>query len=273
MVDKPLSSGDVVKVVTFVLLFLPTIVFAVGVIPALFLIVGFFLMRKNSEFAYLSSAISAARLYLILVFLVCCGVALLYSYPFTFGYGRDFEKALTRYDELQTEAERKLDLVNRYRFSNADEAAKYLETGREREERILALEQVEVLEAKLENSLAGRLGVDHRTYDNLWYEEEVILFSILFAVTCIAYLVAIQWLFAAPLIRHRNWVAVNGVFSNKAREAFSPPGTEGVRIVKGEQMRTYSVAEELTKWAALREAGHISEDEFQSARAKLLRKR
>ena len=35
-----------------------------------------------------------------------------------------------------------------------------------------------------------------------------------------------------------------------------------VDIIKGEKLKHYSVADELMKWAKLKEEGHISEDEF-----------
>lgn len=44
-----------------------------------------------------------------------------------------------------------------------------------------------------------------------------------------------------------------------------------VKIIKGENMRSYSVADELSKWAKLRDDGVVSEQEFQEARNKILR--
>ena len=43
-----------------------------------------------------------------------------------------------------------------------------------------------------------------------------------------------------------------------------------VRIIKGENMRSYSVADELSKWAKLKDEGVVSEQEFQEARNKIL---
>jgi hypothetical protein len=44
----------------------------------------------------------------------------------------------------------------------------------------------------------------------------------------------------------------------------------GVDIIKGEKQKQYSVADELLKWAKLKEDGHITDDEFNDARKKLL---
>jgi Sec-independent protein translocase protein TatA len=43
-----------------------------------------------------------------------------------------------------------------------------------------------------------------------------------------------------------------------------------MNIIKGEKLKQYSVADELMKWGKLKEEGHISEDEFNQAKAKLL---
>ena len=44
-----------------------------------------------------------------------------------------------------------------------------------------------------------------------------------------------------------------------------------IKIIKGENLRSYSVADELSKWAKLRDEGVISEQEFQEARNKILK--
>ena len=48
-------------------------------------------------------------------------------------------------------------------------------------------------------------------------------------------------------------------------------GKQPHNIINRESMTTYSVADELQKWAKLKEGGHINEDEYQQARQKLLR--
>ena len=42
------------------------------------------------------------------------------------------------------------------------------------------------------------------------------------------------------------------------------------KIIKGENLRSYSVADELSKWAKLRDEGIVSDQEFQEARSKIL---
>ncbi|MCP4614770.1 MAG: hypothetical protein GY845_39315, partial [Planctomycetes bacterium] len=46
---------------------------------------------------------------------------------------------------------------------------------------------------------------------------------------------------------------------------------EGVEIIKAEKFKSYSVADELMKWAELKKKGSITEDEYLAAKDKLLK--
>ncbi len=52
----------------------------------------------------------------------------------------------------------------------------------------------------------------------------------------------------------------------------TPAPAAEMDIMKSEKLKHYSVADELTKWAKLKEDGHITEEEFNAARTKLLKK-
>lgn len=78
-------------------------------------------------------------------------------------------------------------------------------------------------------------------------------------------------LFLNPLSKHREWVEINGVFSTKPKSNLDNSGVE-FKIIKGEKLKQYSVADELIKWAKLKEDGHISDEEFNDARNKLLKR-
>lgn len=86
------------------------------------------------------------------------------------------------------------------------------------------------------------------------------------------YLIFIAKLFFKPLSQHREWVEVNGMFSAKAKSLTKTKAESEVDIIKGEKLKQYSVADELIKWGKLKEDGHISEDEFNEAREKLLKR-
>jgi hypothetical protein len=102
--------------------------------------------------------------------------------------------------------------------------------------------------------------------------DEFFIFSLIFIAILIAYLIAVNTLFYSPLKKHSEWVAVNGIFSAKPKSATNSSPVSEVDIIKGEKLKQYSVADELIKWAKLKEEGHISEEEFNEARAKLLKR-
>lgn len=100
--------------------------------------------------------------------------------------------------------------------------------------------------------------------------EEVVLALLILLAINIAYIVFVKTLYLSPLRRHREWVANNGIFSNASRRPRLGGSGSDVKIIKGESMRSYSVADELSKWAKLRDDGVVSEQEFKEARSKIL---
>lgn len=100
-------------------------------------------------------------------------------------------------------------------------------------------------------------------------EEVVLVASILLAIN-IAYIVFVKALYLSPLRKHKEWVANNGIFSKVPRPVRLSGSGSKMKIIKGENMRSYSVADELSKWAKLRDEGVISEQEFKEARSKIL---
>ena len=97
----------------------------------------------------------------------------------------------------------------------------------------------------------------------------LIYISLIYPIASVFYLVITQKLFLNPLRNHRDWVERNGIFSNKEKPLMSKSDKSEINIVRGEN-KSYSVADELMKWAKLKEDGHITEQEFNEARKKLL---
>ncbi len=54
-------------------------------------------------------------------------------------------------------------------------------------------------------------------------------------------------------------------------QTLAPAAGATIDIIKSEKLKQYSVADELLKWAKLKEDGHITEEEFNEARKKLLK--
>jgi len=188
--NQPLSSGDHSKIVIFILLFLPSIGFLVGVIPAILLIFGIFMMKKNEDFNHIKTAVKICRGYIFVCVLVSVGISMhLY-----------------------------IDLY--------------------------------------------RTGMSFFT---------LVLLLIMMSIP-ILYLVFLSKLFFNPLSRHKKWVEVNGIFSTKPKSGKDSNNQSEVNIIKGEKLKQYSVADELIKWAKLKEGGHISDEEFNEARVKLLKR-
>lgn len=79
-------------------------------------------------------------------------------------------------------------------------------------------------------------------------------------------------LFKAPLTAHAEWIEINGIFATKPKSGKEANPHSEVDIIKGEKLKQYSVADGLTKWAKLKENGRISEEEFNEARTKLLKR-
>lgn len=212
MVNQPLTSGDHSKIIIFILLFLPFVLFfGFGVIPAIFLIFGIFMMKKNKDFNHIETAVNLFRGYIFLALLTCGGLAL-------------------------------------YWYINW---------------RIIESQRLSILPE--EPTFSERLWYTHSglSYEYLY----IILF---FTSILIMYLVLIAKLFYKPLSQHKEWVETNGIFATKP--SIKPNSESEVNIIKGEELKQYSVADELIKWAKLKEGGHISEDEFREARAKILKR-
>ncbi|KEX93771.1 hypothetical protein HA62_11485 [Pseudomonas putida] len=190
MSNTPLSSTDHSKILIFTLLMLPPTGFFVGILPSVFLLFGIFMMKKNSDFSHIETAVRNAKyyLYIIITIMACCALW-----------------------------------------------------------------------------FATTLGAEDR-----WHRETNAFISSCVAVgIAFAYILILDKLFYSPLEQHSDWVSSSGIFSNKLKS-----GTAQVEIdiIKGERMKSFSVADELIKWAKLKDDGHITEQEYNDARKKLLQR-
>ena len=80
-----------------------------------------------------------------------------------------------------------------------------------------------------------------------------------------------RWYFE-PLNNHKDWVAENGAFSKRRRlQSGKGRSRSKIDIIKNENLKQFSVADELSKWAKLRDEGVVSDEEFEQARSKLLK--
>ncbi|AND70643.1 hypothetical protein ATSB10_31890 [Dyella thiooxydans] len=77
-------------------------------------------------------------------------------------------------------------------------------------------------------------------------------------------------MFKEPIVRHYEWVSSNGIFATKPRKQRQDAARAELDIIKTESLKPYSVADELAKWAKLKNDGHISDEDFNEVRRKLL---
>jgi len=107
---------------------------------------------------------------------------------------------------------------------------------------------------------------------NSYYRQsfDLTLLGIFFLVTTLFYFLVVKYLYFKPLQNHSEWVVINGTFSNKPKKSTPDNLKASVDILQSEKLKQYSVADELLKWAKLKEGGLITEEEFNEARSKLL---
>jgi len=193
--NTPLSSTEQARILIFGLLLLPTIVFGVGIIPAIFLLFGLVLAKKHQDFSHITTAVRNFNIYVVLVLM---GGGLL------------------------------------------------------------------LIGAVIHFSIIEGHGVK--------IDIGAVLLGIFVISAPLMYLAAVKYLFSMPLSHHKEWVVINGIFSSKPKTDTILRTESEVEIIKGDKLKQYSVADELLKWAKLKEDGHISESEFIEARSKLLKR-
>ena len=194
LLNQPLGSSDHWKLLIFSLLMVPSVVLLVGVLPAIFIVFGIYMMKKNRDFSSIDTAVKNFKAYVWLSLIVGVGDSI-------------------------------------YWFLNPSDY--------------------------IFDAIGGF---------SIWF-----LISLLGVVIPIIYLNTVNNLFYSPLKEHSEWVAVNGVFSTKPKSDIKSATESEMDIIKAEKLKQYSVADELMKWGKLKEEGHISEDEFNQAKAKLLK--
>jgi hypothetical protein len=195
MIDQPLNSADQSKILIFTLLMLPFTFFGAAILPALFLCIGVFMMKKHEDFSYIRTAVK-----------ICNWYGILPALGFT-----------------------TIGIITALKFSPSG-------------------------------------------YDKSFYSSDAFMISLIGLTISIIYIFFLNTLFLKPLVSHWKWIELNGIFSSKPKNKNIVKDSE-IDIIKSESLRSYSVADELIKWAKLKEDGYISEEEFQHARDKLLQRK
>lgn len=103
-----------------------------------------------------------------------------------------------------------------------------------------------------------------------WYDKEMVVVSLFWAVIFFVYFLLTGYLFLKPVQRNRDWISQHGFFASRERKSGSVIQSGSPDIRKSEKLLSYSVADELIKWSKLKDQGHITLEEYQRAREKLL---
>lgn len=199
--SSPLTSGEHAKIFIFTLLMIPTLPLFAGILPAIFLIFGVVLLKRNKDFSAIETSVKLVTGYLWLGLLISGGLTIYFGSTY-------FSEDAHRYYEYINESDWKYD---------------------------------------------GEFGA-----------------SATISAIIIVYMALVKKLYLHPLRNHRDWVATNGIFSSSSENDKQSSKANDIKIIKGENLRSYSVADELSKWAKLRDEGVVSEQEFQEARNKIL---
>ena len=122
---------------------------------------------------------------------------------------------------------------------------------------------------------AGYFALKYSQADpNDWYrrsDSELAIVWAIAAAVALGYFALAKVLLLNPMRGHEKWIEVNGIFSTKPKAGASAAGQAGVSIVQGGRLSpSYSVADELIKWSKLREEGHVTQEQYNAAKDKLL---
>lgn len=188
MNNQPLTSSGQSKILIYGLLLAPTMVLLAGIIPAIFLAFGVWMLKKNQDFAHMETAARNIRGYCGLV-AVLCVVA-----------------AVTFWAVSRSESER------------------------------------------------------------LFFA----IFWLCLAGVAFGYRAITKLLLLNPMRGHEKWIEANGIFSTKPKASAQVSKPSDVSIVQGGRLAPYSVADELIKWSKLKDDGHITVEQYNAAKEKLL---
>ncbi|MBB3190925.1 SHOCT domain-containing protein [Halomonas cerina] len=206
MQDKPLTSGQQTSMLIFILMMIPAIGFLGGIIPALLMVWGVTMAKRNQDFSYIRNTMIAIRWYL---YLLALGVGTTAVAVWIDSYSPGIEE----------------------------------------------------------------LG--------LFLTPLVPLIS----------LVLVRIMFYEPLLEHRDWVIEHGIFSNEhsvqcgnrstgqrlisrffSRKVPTTQPSAPVQSATSSNSVENSPVNELERWARLREANAISEDEYRQAKQALMQR-
>src|SRR5690606_5351046 len=260
MGNEPLSSGDQGKIIVFAILMAPLALIIVGIIPAIILASGIFLMKKSQDFSHIKTS---SNLFIIYFALPLFGCLLAAAYVAT--------KIQDTPDVYVSAASSVVSMTQSdgYSANAVDEIASDL---RQLTPNMLRRKYGDVAASAMMGEVQRQSSeAQYASWERIKAKESLYSFLAI-SIACAVYLLFFRLLFFNPLAKHSHWIERNPIFSSKAAVRADSKSERQLDIIKGEKLKHYSVADELTKWAKLKEDGHISQEEFNEARSKLLKR-
>ncbi|MAX51729.1 MULTISPECIES: SHOCT domain-containing protein [Methylophaga] len=272
--DQPLTPVEQGKLLFFIILLAPAVFFLIGIVPALFLGFGVYMMKKNKNFAYINAAVKNFKIFTFVV-LIGSLISALY-------FGAEYTQAMT---QIRSNVQPSHIEGNRVDIEQAATNAMYWKSyGFETEsppqlEIDLRTMSPEEIKTKYGSNDAFRIiqaRIDARnsvldTVDSWSEPKEGFIFSSIGLLIALAYFIAVGTLFYKPLSRHSAWVARNAIFSTSPDSLRNLNPKTHFKPWKCHKRKQFSIADELLKWAELKDKGLVSENEFNQMKADLLK--
>ncbi|WP_375185599.1 SHOCT domain-containing protein [Pseudoalteromonas sp.] len=266
----PLTVDEKIKVLIFlVLLVPPSFLLGIGFIPLLALIVAMFATHKTKDFAYYRVGYRFYSIYSRFLIILAIGMFVFHSASWV----RDEMKFQDSLEKFEAESQH-------YKAEQSKKLKKL-------ESEIISLEtklyssdfaydvgaELDKISSLKEQVKENKLNLDHpwRPIYSSYHDDDskaLIVVSIFMIIVVTIYLALFNRLFVKVTLKHEEWIEKEGLFlTNKKSQT---PKPSSAKIFKHNMLNSYSVADELLKWAKLKDDGVITNEEFESAKRKIL---
>lgn len=243
--DQPLSSNEQTKVALFFLSLLPTLGLGGG--GFLIIVYGLYMLNKQADPSFIEVIRRLFTSYSKIVCVILLFVSVTVAYN---NYARVRDDIQESTIELEYYTKERKDL-------NEDL----------QKEHILNLDQRISSFDDLISYSTNRINIGYSDY-----VLEVLLPAFIIPIIPILYIWMLHNLFYIPLTNHKEWVVANGIFATTEAKEKVPRTTPLISLptFSIKTSSNLSVADELVKLNKLKEAGLITQDEFDKLRKDLL---
>jgi len=287
MSAKPISASDQYKIIFFLIIFTPTVLIGVGVIPAVILIYGFVQMKKRNEFSFFEVSAKWFNGYCLLLIVFGFLFSLIIFFTKYLDVKSKYDSYNSKHQEFTLSYNKKIRFIEQklVRLKSVSPVERYKRSVSplERHKRNLSplekhnidFKHNQLVESQKTELELLRNEISRET--NLLYsakiEVEGVMNNILLILFCssipLLYMLAFSKLFFGALLNNKTWAINAGFISSRKRKKKTKGNGTSFNIINRKNISSYSVADELLKWSKLKEDGAISEQEFEEAKNKI----